>query len=133
MILTRGKKMKKTILFFVLFIFAAFADSIYLYNDSPFELQAIVQAANGKVIGQQSFQPGDQVNWSTDSDKTQLDINYGDHGSYTPYTVIWKCQYGGFFSMCSEVAGGSNVTAMGCQGPHYCKPKPKNQNGNEED
>ncbi|MBN2479757.1 MAG: hypothetical protein JXA94_05975 [Parachlamydiales bacterium] len=121
------------ILSIFLFIGYSYADSLYLYNDTPFQLTAIVQSANGKVLGQTTFQPGDQSNWDSDSSKTQLDINYDATSSYTPYTVIWRCEYGGFFAMCSNVAAGSNVSASECPGPHYCKPKPKKQNSEDED
>ncbi|NGX56545.1 MAG: hypothetical protein K1060chlam5_00788 [Candidatus Anoxychlamydiales bacterium] len=109
------------------------ADSVTLFNDSPFDIVAIVQSANGKVLGQENLHPGEQSVWSTDYDVTNLDIDYTSSGSYTPYTVIWRCSYEGFYSVCTNVASGASVTANSCQGPKYCKPKPKKKKGEQND
>lgn len=125
--------MKKIVLLFsIFFIFNIFADSVTLFNDSPFNIIAIVQSANGKVLGQLNLKPNEQSVWSTDYDVTQLDIDYEGSASYTPYTVIWRCSYEGFYSVCTNVASGASVTANTCQGPKYCKPKPKKKKDDEQ-
>ncbi len=120
-------------LFMIIIMNPIFADSVTLYNDTPFELTAVVQSANGRVLAQKSMQPGEQSNWDTDQDVTQLDVDYNVQTSYTPYTVIWRCSYQGFYSVCTNVATGAIVTANACNGPRYCRPKPKKgQQGDDE-
>jgi hypothetical protein len=126
--------MKKVILLIsILLIYNIFADSVTLFNDSPFNIIAIIQSANGKVLGQVNLKPNEQSVWSTDYDVTQLDVDYDVSSSYTPYTVIWRCSYEGFYSVCTNVASGANVTANSCQGPRYCQPKPKKKNGEDQE
>ncbi|MBI5346176.1 MAG: hypothetical protein HZB76_03435 [Chlamydiae bacterium] len=103
------------------------ADSVKLLNDSPYELTAIVQGANGMEIGQQTMQPGEQAEW-VDDKPLQLDVPYDASVSLTPYTVVWKCPYQGIFSICINVSPGSQVAATTCPGMHYCIPKPKKEN-----
>ncbi len=116
-------------------LFCLYGDSVTLLNDSPFELTATVLAADGTFLGQEVFHPGDQINWDTQHTSTQLDIPMDSSVSVTPYTVVWKCNYKGFYSMCMNVPAGGFVSANNCEGPHYCEPKPKPQkkNGEEED
>ncbi|OGN61277.1 MAG: hypothetical protein A3F40_01165 [Chlamydiae bacterium RIFCSPHIGHO2_12_FULL_27_8] len=116
-------------IFFVLFFFVnfAFADSVLLFNDSPFELIAEVYSASGKLLGKESFQPGQQDSWSTDMLTTDLDVNYNANESYTPFTVIWRCSYEGFYSMCTTIGSGAAVSANGCPGPRYCQKKPEDK------
>jgi len=123
--------MKRLFLLFFIPITFIFADSVTLYNDSIFELIAIVRSASGKVLAQKTLAPGEQSIWSTDQITTQLDIEYDSSGSYTPFTVQWQCSYEGVFSVCYNVASGSIVVATKCPGPHYCKPKPKKEEDQE--
>ena len=101
------------------------ADAVKLFNDTPFELTALVQSANGKVVAQKNFAPNEQSVWSTDQVSTEWTSVYDASSSYTPYTVIWRCSYEGYYSVCSDVASGAMVTANSCPGAKYCKPKPK--------
>jgi hypothetical protein len=117
--------MKKFLIFFFLPLSLIFADSITLYNDSAYELIAIVKGANGVVLAQKTLAPGEQSVWTTDQMSTQLDVEYDYTSSYTPYTVIWQCSYENIFSVCYNVAAGAIVQATSCSGPHYCKPKPQ--------
>jgi len=119
--------MKKLLILFLFPISFLFADSVTLYNDSAFELTAIVQAATGKILAQKTFHPGEQSTWDSDQTSTQLETDYDSSGSYTPYTVIWRCSYEGYFSVCSNIASGAMVTANSCPGSKFCKPKPKKE------
>jgi len=127
--------MKKLFILFLFPIISLLADSITLFNDSAFELTAIVQSATGSILAQKTFHPGEQGVWDSDQISTQLDVEYNTSGSYTPYTVIWRCSYQGYYSVCSNVSPGAMVTAHSCPGSKYCQPKPKkndkdqNQNG----
>lgn len=122
--------MKKFFIVFFIFANMAFAESVTLYNDSPFELTAEVMAANGNFLARKTLFPNEQSAWSTDQVSTQLDVDYKSSGSYTPFTVIWKCSYEGIFSICYNIsAGAMAVATQGTGGDHYCRPKPKkNQN-----
>lgn len=119
--------MKKYFLLFLFFANFVFCDSITLYNDSAFELVAVVRAANGKVVAQKTLAPGEQSIWSPDQISTDLSIKYDYSSSYTPFTVVWHCSYEGIYSACYGLASGSMCVATQCSGPHYCNPKPKSE------
>jgi hypothetical protein len=123
--------MKKIFVIFFLNITFLFADSVTLYNDSIFELTAIVRGANGKVLAQQTLAPGEQSGWNTDQKNTELEAQYSTTSSYTPFTIVWQCSYEGIFSVGYNVASGATVVATECSGPHYCKPKPKESEKNQ--
>ena len=119
--------MKIFLIPFLLLISYCFAESLTLINDSAYELTAIVQSANGKILAQPTLHPGDQLIWNSDQDPTDLKMEYNSSGSYTPYTVIWRCSYEGYYSVCSNVSPGAIITANTCPGARYCKPKPKKE------
>lgn len=99
---------------------------VTLINDSPFVLTAVIQTYDGTFLAQKVLQPGEQKNQVTNLKSTELKRpNYGYDTSITPYTVIWKCSNGGYYSVCSSVSPGALVKANSCPGPYYCKPKPK--------
>ena len=118
--------MKKACIFLLcIFVSNVFSFSLFLINDSPFELIAVVQSADGRFIGQVSLQPGEQSQWSTDMQRSDLKDIYDAKTSLTPLTVIWKCSYEGYYSVCSNVSPGGVVKASQCDGSKSCKPKPK--------
>lgn len=120
--------MKKTFLLFLsLFCINCFSYSIVLINDSPFELIAIIQGANGEFLGQELLEIGDQKQWTTDIKRTDLKDIYNNKTSLTPFTVIWKCTYKGYYSICTEVSPGSTVSANDCPGSKICEKKPKEE------
>ncbi|NGX28917.1 MAG: hypothetical protein K940chlam1_01105 [Candidatus Anoxychlamydiales bacterium] len=123
-----GKRKMKTILTFFLFVMSSsFASSITLVNDSAYELTAIIQTANGKIVAQPTIHPGDQLIWNSDQSSTNLNVEYNSPGSYTPYTVIWRCSYEGYYSVCANASPGATITANTCPGARFCKPKPKKE------
>jgi len=124
--------MQKILFFLIILNTFLFADSIKLFNDSPFELTAIVQSADGKIVAQKNFAPEEQAVWSTDQTSTEWTSSFDASSSYTPYTVIWRCSYEGYYSVCAEVAAGAMVTAHSCPGSKYCKPKPKDDQKNSQ-
>jgi hypothetical protein len=123
----KGCFMKKVSFFLSLFmalLSSAFASEITLVNDSPFTLSVIVQSAGGKVLGQLVLKPSEQTNW-TQRKRTQLSVEYDSNTSLTPYTVIWKCENKGYYSMCADVSPGAMITANSCPGVKFCQPKEK--------
>ena len=115
---------KMLLLFFISFMgkTAVFADQISLMNDSPFVLTATILAADGTFLQQVTLQPGETRNQTTPS---EVNTTSNEGESMTPFTVIWKCDYKGFYSMCTNVGPGYLVTANACNGSKYCEPKPK--------
>jgi hypothetical protein len=91
-----------------------------LLNDSPAILTATIQGADGTYLGQATFQPGEQKNFTTNLSSTPYNPPGQPDVSMTPYTVVWQCASEGVYSMCSSVSPGSLVTANGCPGQRYC-------------
>ena len=112
----------------VAFSFITSVHAIRLHNDAPFELIAVVEAANGTFLGQAVLQPGEEK----DITEQELELPASPSGSMTPYTVIWECPYGGYYSTCMEVPSGGTVIASKCPGAHYCQPKKKKADKQEE-
>lgn len=124
--------MKKLFLLLFFPLNFLFAESVTLYNDSAFELVAIVRAANGLVLAQQTLAPGEQSVWGTDQMPTSLDVPMDTIKSYTPFTVVWHCTYEGIFSACYGIASGAMVVATQCDGPHFCNdPKKSSEQKNQ--
>ena len=128
------KRLFFSFIVYPLFIFSQNSSSPYsvlLLNDSPYELTAVVQSADGKVLGQQTIQPGEQAEWTTDLNPTYLDVPATPNVSLTPFTVLWKCPYQGYYSVCSNVSAGALARANGCLGMRYCVPKPEKKKSNK--
>lgn len=100
---------------------------LFLLNDTPFILTAIIESASGELLNQVNISPGEHNNWTRDTAPTGLDVPETPASSITPYTVIWRCPNGGNFSLCYNVSPGALVRASECSGAHFCKPKEKEQ------
>lgn len=123
--------MKLFSIFFIAAVKTLFAYSLLLINDSPFELTAIVQSANGTFLGQESLQPNEQRQWSTDMNRTDLKDIFDVTESLTPFTVIWKCSYKGYYSICTDISPGATVFAQAGSGTKECLPRPKKKDQKE--
>lgn len=97
--------------------------TISLLNDSPFLLRVTVQSANGKYLGGALLKPGEFRNWTSDFKPSDLDVPGTPGASLTPFTVIWRCEHGGFYSMCQGASPGALIRANVCPGNHFCAPK----------
>lgn len=97
--------------------------SILLHNDTSVILTAVIQASDGRYLGQFTVQPGQQRNWTTNMAPTGYLRPGTPDISLTPYTVIWQCPSQAIFSMCTGVSPGAYVKATICEGPHFCAPK----------
>lgn len=115
----------KKILFFSLFFVKIFSYSLVLINDSPFELTAVVQSASGVVLGQENLQPNEQRQWTVDMVSTEIKEIYNSTTSVTPFTVVWKCAYKGYYSINSNVSPGATVKAQDGVGSKECTLPPK--------
>jgi hypothetical protein len=107
--------------------YAAVPGSVYLINDSPYVLIVQVKSADGNILGHATIQPGEQKNSVTDLNSTGLNLPNDPSGSATPYSVVWKCPNGGFYSVCTGQSPGSLVRATTCPGSYYCRPKEKKE------
>jgi hypothetical protein len=132
--------MKWTFAFFALvFPFFLNANSVMLYNNSAYDLRAVIRGSDGSFLGEVIVPSQKEITW-TDS--------YGQYGMYggsssnpnknyqsrTPYTVLWYCQDGTDYGVCDNVATGGLVIAQNCPGTRQCKPSKKggsNQPGSE--
>lgn len=119
--------MLKFLSFFIFLTGCLFSYSVTLLNDSPFELTALVQGADGTHLGEEHLQPGEQRQWSTDIKKTDVKEIYDAPSSLTPFTIIWKCAYKGYYSINNEVAPASLVKATDGDGAKTCAPKPEKE------
>lgn len=94
------------------------ANSVSLFNDSEYTLNAVIYDANGKLLGEFVLNPRDASQWSDD------DMNFGtttQYASQTPYTVNWSCMGGSPYGICDNVAAGAIVTAQSCGGAQECQ------------
>ena len=114
---------------FILFVLCGQIDaaSVLLINDSPYELTAIVSAADGRNLGKVTLHPGEQNSWSTSYDRTDLEDVFDASSSTTPFSVVWECPYQGYYSVCTNVSPGATVVASTCDGAKTCQPKPKKE------
>ncbi len=118
--------MKKFSFFFLLFFVAKLsAQSLMFLNDSPFKLDAVIINALGKVLGELTVEPQQQVTWY--APPTQ---NWSGPPQ-APYTVVWYCQDGAQYGIWPNATGGSMITAQNSIGQKICKfKKPKNSDSN---
>lgn len=121
--------MKKILLvfFFSLMYLNLYPASVFLVNDSPYPLTAVVNSADGRTLGTVTLNPGEQNGWSANFDRTDIKDVYNASSSTTPYSVIWKCSYQGYYSVCVNVSPGSTVAASGGTGAFTCVPHPKKE------
>lgn len=131
--------MKKVWMFIigVIGISSHLSASLYLQNDSPFILRAVVIAANGVNMGEKILQPNatayieDELGGSDPvGPQSQQFENYST--SLTPYTVFWYCNDGTLYSNCENIPAGGLASANGCQGNKYCKPPKQKKQQNDE-
>lgn len=121
--------MKARMFFFLtlpLWIYSATTDgTILLHNDTTMILTAVIQASDGRYLGQFSIQPGQQRNFTQNMSPTNYQRPGAPDISITPYTVTWQCPSEGIFSMCTGVSPGAYVKATICDGSRFCFPKKK--------
>jgi len=126
-------------LFVFLFSQSAFS-GVYLYNNTPFILNAKVMAANGTNIGEKQLQP-EETKYLEDQLGSSNPVGTGDQklfenykDSMTPYQVFWYCTEGDqtLYAMCTTVSAGATVLAASCSGPCYCQPPKKEKKQAEE-
>lgn len=117
-----GLYRKLTTLIFCCCSTLGFCQSVYLYNDSPFKLDAVVVDATGATRGQITMDPAQQTNLYLPTPNFQQ-----PQTPTVPYTVIWYCQDQTQYGIWTNATSGSLVTAQGSTGQKICKfKKPQN-------
>jgi hypothetical protein len=124
----------RTIGLFLLLLWASMleAGSVRLFNNSNFDLRAVVRGSDSSYLGEVVVRAQNTANW-TDSysyaggyrgPNAQLESGYR---SKTPYVVNWYCMDGKDFAVCDTVSTGAVVSSLSCAGPRVCHPPPKNK------
>jgi hypothetical protein len=126
-------------LFFISIFFSAaalvHAGSVRLFNNSSFDLRAVVRGADGSYLGEVVVRAQNTAVW-TDSyvyaggyrgPNAQVESGYR---SKTPYVVIWYCMDGKDYAVCDTVSTAAVVQALGCPGARTCHPPQKKRGGN---
>ncbi len=116
-----------TLIFMCCYTSLGFCQSVFLYNDSPFKLDAIVVDAQGVTRGEITMDPAQQTNLYLPTPNFQQ-----PQSPTVPYTVIWYCQDQTQYGIWTNATSGSLVTAQGSTGQKICKFK-KKQNGSNTD
>jgi hypothetical protein len=122
----------RTFFSFLLLLLASslHAGSVRLFNNSTFDLRAVIRGSDGSYLGEVVIRAQNTANW-TDSysyaggyqgPNAQVESGYR---SKTPYVVIWYCMDGKDYAVCDTVSTGAVVMALGCPGARTCKPPPK--------
>jgi len=120
-----GKVMRYALTCFIFAVSFCFADraTISLLNDSPYFLKAVVETANGVLLGEDNLNPGEFKRWTTEFKPDQLKVPGTPNSSLTPFRVIWECKHGGVYSVCDQASPGALIRASICPGDHYCAPE----------
>lgn len=125
--------MKKEILALLCFLTFSLGNteaSLFLLNDSPFKLKAVIIAANGTNLGEKVLEPQetgyfeDTLGQSNPVGENQSQIGNSQY-SMTPYSVFWYCMSGTSYSTCTNVGAGALSSPSVCDGAKYCKVPPK--------
>ena len=110
------------------------AGSVRLFNNSNFDLRAVVRGSDSSYLGEIVVRAQNTATW-TDSysyaggyrgPNAQTESAYR---SKTPYVVNWYCMDGNDFAVCDTVSTGAVVSSLSCSGPRVCHPPPKKKQG----
>jgi hypothetical protein len=107
-----------------------YAGSVRLFNNSNYDLRAVVRGSDGSYLGELVVRAQNSANW-TDSyvyaggyngPNAQVESGYR---SKTPYVVTWYCMDGKDFALCETVSTAATVMALNCSGARTCHPPQK--------
>ncbi len=102
-----------------------YGSSVRLMNDSPYMLRAVVQSNDGSFLGEVMVPSQHAMTWT--DDMTYYQPMEQPNRSQSPFTVMWYCSDGASYSISTDVANASTVTAQTGSGARICKQKPKTQ------
>jgi len=102
------------------------ASSVYLFNDSPYDLKIKVLGNDGTLLGELVLGPQRSTTWKDSFGQ----IGVEQHPrSLTPYSIFWYCMNDDEYSSCNKVYSEATITARGCKGPRLCQAPPKKKPG----
>lgn len=108
------------------------AESIRLFNNSVYDLRAVVRGSNGSFLGEMLIRAQNSATWYNTYGPYQSRVPIQQNRSQTPYVVVWYCLNGEQFSGCDTVATGAIVEALSCLGPRTCRNRKKDHTLQEE-
>ncbi|MDR2539920.1 MAG: hypothetical protein LBC45_04955 [Chlamydiales bacterium] len=108
------------------------AESIRLFNDSVYDLRAVVRGADGSFLAEMLIRAQNSAIWHNTYGPYQSRVPIQQSRSQTPYVVVWYCLSGEQFSICDTVATGGVVEALSCLGTRTCKTRKKENTLQEE-
>jgi hypothetical protein len=125
----------RRILFFIFLSVSLQAGTVRLFNNSNFDLRAVVRGSDGSYLGEMVVKAQTVSSWS---DSYIYAGGYRgpirQYQSYTrtrtPYVVQWYCMDGKDFAYCDTTSTGALVMALNCTGARTCTPKKKSINPN---
>lgn len=94
----------------------ASANSMHLYNDSPFFLNASILSADGAQLDSVPMNPQQRKTW------VRRNV-VNSPTSLTPFTVVWSCRNGANFGVSYQVNAGGVATPLSSTGTRYCRPE----------
>jgi len=126
-------KFTASLICFLAFVLTVSAGSIRLFNDSPYQLRAVIRGADGTQLGEVVINAHQSSTWTDSYGQVgnigQPFVEQAPSQSRTPYTVLWYCPDGNNYSMCQIVETGATITAQTCSGDRICKPQKETQPG----
>ncbi|MGL4540580.1 MAG: hypothetical protein ACRCU0_06365 [Candidatus Rhabdochlamydia sp.] len=128
--------MKKALVFLsICFLFGTSyvgAESVKLFNNSTYDLRAVVRGADGSFLGEMLIRSQNSTTWYNTYGPYQSRVPIQETRSQTPYSVVWYCLSGEQFAICDTVATGGSVEALSCLGPRTCRAR-RNDNTPQEE
>jgi hypothetical protein len=117
------KTLALTLIYLVFFIICLEAESVRLFNDSAYDLRAVIRGADNSFLGEMIIRSQNSTTWYNTYGPYESRTPVQKIRSQTPYKVVWYCLNGEQFSMCDTVATGGVAVALSCLGPRTCRSK----------
>jgi len=114
---------------FLLCVSCLQAGSLRLENNTSFPLKAVVQGADGSVLGEVSVAPAKVGSWTDFNDMAIK--GKAPARSVTPFTVHWYCSAGDTFSISEQISTGALVRATDGSGKKSCGTDKKDKTGSQ--
>ncbi len=97
-----------------------FSASLFLINDSKWQLTALIEAADGTKLDTVVLEKGKKIRWNTELYNSKAKVPQVTTYSLTPFTVTWLCPNKGTYSVCTAISSGATVSAHSGFGNFRC-------------
>lgn len=108
------------------------AESVRLFNNSAYDLRAVVRGADGSFLGEMLIRSQNSTTWYNTYGPYESRVPIQETRSQTPYAVVWYCLSGEQFAVCDTVATGGAVEALSCLGPRTCRARKEDNSPQQE-